>query len=128
MQGAALVDEEVDDLAAYLRTLPPPPAIGSSDAAAARRGAALFERLECARCHARPAFTSERIADVKLKDEKGLTKFNPPSLRGVSQNGPYFHDGRAESLDEVFAKFKHQLERELTADELHDLVEFLNGL
>ena len=128
MQGEPLADEEANDLAAYLRTLPPPPGIGSSDAATAQRGIVLFERLECARCHARPTFTSDRVADVKLKDEKGLTKFNPPSLRGVSQNGPYFHDGRAASLEEVLAKFKHQLDRELTADELRDLVEFLNGL
>lgn len=128
MQGEPLADEEVDDLAAYLRTLPSPPGIGSSDKAAAQRGAALFERLECARCHARPTFTSDRVADVKLKDEKGPAKFNPPSLRGVSQNGPYFHDGRAASLAEVFAKFEHQLDREMTADELRDLVEFLNSL
>ena len=40
-------------------------------------------------------FTLDRIANVKLKDEKGLTKFNPPSLRGVSQDGRYFHDSRA---------------------------------
>lgn len=129
MQGdKPLADEEVNDLSAYLRTLPPPPGIGSSDAAATRRGAVLFERFECARCHPRPTLTTDRIADVKLKDEKGLTKFNPPSLHGVSQNGPYFHDGRAASLDEVFAKFKHQLDHELTSDELHDLVDFLNGL
>ncbi len=128
MQGEALTDEEVNDLTAYLRTLPPIPGIGSTDAAASRRGAALFERLDCARCHARPNFTSDRIADVKLKDERGLAKFNPPSLRGVSQNGPYFHDGRAASLEEVFAKFQHQLDRDLTADELRDLIEFLNGL
>ncbi len=128
MQGEPLADEEVNDLVAYLRTLPPPPGIGASDKAAAQRGAVLFERLECARCHARPTFTSDRIADVKLKDERGLTKFNPPSLRGVSQTGPYFHDGRAASIDEVLAKYKHQLDRELTSDELHDLVEFLNGL
>ncbi len=128
MQGDPLADDEVNDIAAYLRTLPPPPGIGSSDKAAAQRGATLFDRLECARCHARPTLTSDRIADVKLKDEKGLTKFNPPSLRGVSQNGPYFHDGRAASLDEVFGKFKHQLDRDLTANEVLDLVEYLNGL
>ena len=111
MQGEPLADEEVNDLAAFLRTLPPPPGIGSSDKASAQRGAALFERFECARCHARPTFTSDRVADVQLKDERGLTKFNPPSLRGVSQTVPYFHDGRATSLEEVFAKFKHQLDR-----------------
>jgi len=30
--------------------------------------------------------------------------------------------------EDVFEKFKHQLDQELTTDELRDLVEFLNGL
>jgi cytochrome c peroxidase len=88
----------------------------------------VFERLDCARCHAPPTFTSPRLADVKLKDEHGRTRFNPPSLRGVSQNAPYFHDGRATTLDEVFAKFRHQLDTAPSPDELTDLVAYLNSL
>ena len=128
MQGEALTDEQTSDLETYLRTLPPAPPIGSPDQTAVARGAALFERLDCARCHARPAFTSPRLADVKLKDEQGLSKYNPPSLRGISQNSPYFHDGRAATLDEVFTKFRHQLDSDLSADQLRDLTTYLNSL
>ncbi|MBC8113563.1 MAG: hypothetical protein H7062_04245 [Candidatus Saccharimonas sp.] len=128
MQGEALSNEQTSDLETYLRTLPPAPPVGSPDQTAVTRGAALFERLDCARCHARPAFTSPRLADVKLKDEQGLSKFNPPSLRGISQNSPYFHDGRAATLDDVFTKFIHQLESELPSSELNDLLAYLNSL
>ena len=52
---------------------------------------------------------------MKLKDE-AATKFNPPSLRGVSQNGPYFMmDGpKARSS---FQEFGHQLDRELSGSD-----------
>lgn len=128
MQGEALSNEQTNDLEAYLRTLPPPPAVGSAEGAAVDRGAKLFERLDCGRCHSQPAFTSARIAEVNLKDERGNSKFNPPSLRGVSQNAPYFHDGRAATLDEVFSKHQHQLNEKLTDEQIHDLVEYLNSL
>ena len=88
----------------------------------------MFERLDCNRCHTPPAFTSSRVADVQLKDEQGVSKYNPPSLRGVSQNGPYFHDGRAKSLEEVFATFRHQLDAELSDGQVQDLVAYLKSL
>lgn len=128
MQGTELTADQAGDLEAYLRTLPPPPSVGTTDHVSADRGAKLFARLDCQRCHTQPAYTSNRTADVKLKDEQGTSKFNPPSLRGVSQNGPYFHDGRASSLNEVFSKFQHQLETSLTEEEVRDLVEYLKSL
>jgi len=32
----------------------------------------------------------------------GGAGFNVPSLLGVANNGPYFHDGSAQTLDDVF--------------------------
>jgi YVTN family beta-propeller protein len=128
MQGDEISAEQTADLEAYLRTLPPAPAVGGTDASSRERGAKLFTQFDCNRCHTQPAFTSARVTDVKLKDEQGLSKFNPPSLRGVSQNGPYFHDGRATTLTEVFSKFQHQLETKLSDDEIADLVAYLNSL
>lgn len=128
MQGDPLSDNQAEDLEAYLRTLTPPPAVGGGSKEAIARGAALFQALDCKSCHAAPSLTSARIVDVKLRDENGQSQFNPPSLRGVSQNGPYFHDGRAATLDAVFSQFRHQLDRELSTDELNDLIAFLNDL
>jgi YVTN family beta-propeller protein len=127
MQGERLDDFATSDLEAYLRSLPPPPPVGFEDQVAIRRGATLFEKLDCRSCHTQPTLTSTRIVDVKLKDERGTSKFNPPSLRGVSQNGPYFHDGRAKDLAAVFSQFHHQLDQALTSDELGDLLAFLNN-
>ncbi len=128
MQGNPLTEEETSDLEAYMKTLPPPPALGTEDKLAVERGAAVFEAQNCRNCHTQPLFTSAKILDVGLKDERGTSKFNPPSLRGVSQNAPYFHDGRARNLEAVFTQFRHQLNGELSSEELTDLVAFLNDL
>src|SRR5262249_8225484 len=39
----------------------------------------------------------------------GAAGFNVPSLLGVANNAPYFHDGSAATLDDVFAR--HALAR-----------------
>ena len=63
-----------------------------------------------------------------LEDEKGLKKFNPPSLRGVSQGYSFFHDGRAKTLEAVFTEHAHQRNRPLEKGELADLLRFLRSL
>lgn len=128
MQGDSLTDMQTADLEAYLRALPPitsPPPI---DTAAVERGATLFEQFECRKCHTSPTLTSPRVVDVRLADEKGQGKFNPPSLRGVIHNGPYFHDGRALTLYDVFLKFQHQVETPLSDEQARDLVAYLSSL
>ncbi|MEC8507764.1 MAG: hypothetical protein VXZ53_12360, partial [Planctomycetota bacterium] len=80
------------------------------------------------RCHQPPLYTSPDLYDVGFEDEEGNREFNPPSLRGVSQRGPYFHDNRAGSLEEVLEKFRHQVTKELTSQERRDLIHFLRSL
>ena len=132
MQGEPLSDQQTDDLETYLRTLspaPPPPAVNSAEARGlAERGAALFEKLDCARCHKGPTYTSARVVDVDLADERGDSKYNPPSLRGLSQQNSFFHDARTTSLEEVFTKYQHQTGTALTAEQVKELVAFLSRL
>jgi cytochrome c peroxidase len=131
MQGRPPRDADVRALAAYLATLQPPPPLGKlrgSDAAAAARGKALFERQNCQACHAPPTYTSSGRFDVGLADKHNNREFNPPSLRGVSQRAPYFHDNRAASLQEVFSKHRHELQGEMPQAALDDLVAFLQSL
>jgi YVTN family beta-propeller protein len=132
MQGRAPSAGRVKDLAAFLRTLPPAPALlrarGAVDAEALKRGRRVFSRQKCASCHPPPAYTSPKSYDVGLRDEAGGTHFNPPSLRGVSQAGPYFHDGCARTLEEVFTRHRHQLSGKLSEQELRDLLHFLASL
>jgi cytochrome c peroxidase len=132
MRGANLSPENEGDLAAYLRTLPAAPPLGrfreKPDGDAARRGRAVFERQNCGSCHAPPTYTSAKPYDVGLSDGAGNRAFNPPSLRGVSQTGAFFHDSRATSLAEVFTQHRHQLKGDLSQQELHDLIAFLEDL
>ena len=56
-------------------------------------------------------------------DEK---MFKVPSLRNIDKTGPYFHDGKVETLEEaVRLMAHHQLGKELQADEIAKIVAFL---
>jgi YVTN family beta-propeller protein len=128
MHGPKPTEEQVRDLTAFLQTLPPPPVVGPVDDALAQRGKAVFEKHSCNTCHAPPTYTSGKTYDVGLADEVGERLFNPPSLRGVRHGGPYFHDNRAATLEEVFTRHRHQLKGELSGEDLTALVGFLRSL
>ncbi|MBW3598609.1 MAG: c-type cytochrome [Planctomycetes bacterium] len=129
---ASATDEEVEALTAYLHTLTPPPSLdvlrGTANPSAIERGRQTFAAQQCDRCHAPPAYTSPETYDVGLTDSQGNRRFNPPSLRGVAHRGPYFHDNRAATLEDVFQVHGHQLDVELNARDLADLLAFLRSL
>lgn len=125
-------DEQLTALAAYVETLAPPPSIdlmrGVQDPEALERGRQLFGNLHCTNCHQPPVYTTPDTYDVGIHDKQGVREFNPPTLLGVGQRGPYFHDNRAATLEDVFVKHKHQLDDDLSANELRDLLSFLRSL
>lgn len=122
------------DLSAFLHTLPPPPPTepatsDPSDRSQIERGQTVFRERGCGKCHVPPInYTSHEVHDVGLTDELGQTKFNAPSLRGVSQLRRFFHDNRAGSLEDVFLEFNHPRGTVLTDDELAKLLRFLRSL
>jgi YVTN family beta-propeller protein len=131
MNGRPPTQEQVQDLVAFLRTLASPPPLTQRHGAEeefVRRGRAVFLRHGCDGCHTPPAYTSPKSYDVGLVDEVGNRRFNPPSLRGVGQGGPFFHDGRAATLEEVITRHRHQLKGELSKQELKELLGFLGSL
>ncbi len=128
MHGADPNDDQLRALVAYMRALPPPQRITPADPVQVARGAKVFDAHGCAACHAPPTYTSGDVYDVGLKDQHGRADFNPPSLRGVRHRGPFFHDHRAASLQEVFITHKHPQEVAWPADELADLIAFLESL
>ena len=89
---------------------------------------AVFESVGCRNCHAGSALTSLDTYDVGVHDEQGETLFNPPSLRGVSQRAPYFHDGRAETLAEVLKTSHHNSEMPLSETQIEQLQLLLESL
>ena len=89
-------------------------------------------KARCSRCHQGEEYTSEDNYDVKLEpDGSPYRLWNPPSLRGLFDRGPYLHDGRAKTLDDLLEHF-HTPEKlgapRLTARERHALIEFMKSL
>jgi cytochrome c peroxidase len=123
---------KMEALVAFLQSLEPPPSVqqlrGSEDLATIARGGQLFTSLSCSQCHAPPLYTTPDSYDVGLDDGEGNRRFNPPSLRGTGQRGPFFHDNLAETLEDVFLQHEHQLPRKLADGELQDLLAFLRSL
>lgn len=85
---------------------------------AAKRGQKIFfsKEANCAACHVGANFTDEKFHNLGVgmtaekpdlgrfkqtgkEEDKGA--FKTPSLRNVSQNGPYMHDGSQQTLMEV---------------------------
>jgi cytochrome c peroxidase len=120
---AATSEDIIAAIAAFVRT------IRSGDAPADRydagdkkamgedavRGQALFRgKAQCASCHTPPLYTDLGFHDVGIgfdkpepdqgrgkasKNDKENGAFKTPSLRSVSTHAPYFHDGRAATLE-----------------------------
>lgn len=132
MQGPDPSPEDVEALTAFLATLDFAPPAGSRNEAALR-GEALFKARGCGTCHKPPEYTSDEVFVVGLESRDDAYKgFNPPSLRGVTTRGPWLHDGRARTLEELFQKHHRPLklteEPDFTAEELKDLLAFLRSL
>jgi len=111
------LDGDLDALAAYVASLsseflPRSPARNpdGTRSAAAENGAALFVAEGCDSCHT-PAtdYTDRLMHDVgTLRASSGqrisgpLTGIDTPTLLGAHASAPYFHDGSAATLEEVF--------------------------
>jgi cytochrome c peroxidase len=129
--------DDVKAVVAFLETLEHPPnpnrGPGGALSPAAERGQTLFRgKARCARCHQGENYTSTKNYDVKLEDDGSPYElWNPPSLRGLWERGPFLHDGRAETLEQLL-RSAHSPEKlggkELTPDERRDLIEFLKAL
>lgn len=124
---------DLDDLAAFMRSLQPPPRSGTMSPAAAR-GQTLFNdaRTGCASCHAPPLYTDRLKHDVGTGgdfDRKGPA-FDTPSLRGLADSAPYLHDGSAAALIDVVRRATglHGDTRVLTESEKSDLAAFLREI
>ncbi len=124
----------VEDLLAYMRTLDSKPYFEQAHAAQAwrddpkhRAGEVLFKQ-HCASCHQPDHhFTTPKTYDVGLRDERGHTHFNPPSLIGLRFRAGFMHDARFKSLDEVL-KHHPQPAVSLTDQEAIELKAFLKQL
>lgn len=140
-----LVTAKLSALREYQHSLDAPPAdVLSSDAAAAARGESVFNDAgRCADCHIpESAFTDINEGVLHLPAEVGqdpayadrsITKrYRTTPLRGLWQppllQGPYFHDGSAETLEAVVDHYREVLALNLTPQQGSDLIVYLKSL
>jgi cytochrome c peroxidase len=122
---------------------------------AAERGLAIFaSKGNCLQCHSGFNFTDEKYHNIGVgmdKAEPDLGRFEvtgedadrgafrTPTLRDIALTAPYFHDGSAETLEEVMEYYNsggiknpqlstHMKPLRLTATEQSDLIEFMKTL
>ena len=132
----------------YIRTIPRNPnryRVGDELTPAQRRGKALFERAftnsgapiaiegRCSGCHPAPYFTNRDRVSVGTSSELDTHDvFDVPHLNNIYESAPYLHDGRAETLEEIWTRFnpndEHGVTNDMTKDQLNDLIEYLKTL
>ena len=93
-------------------------------------GQPIPQRDQCAFCHSGRKGTDQKSFDVGTKDpvdDSGL--FDTPQLTNIALSAPYLHDGRAQTLEEIWTIYnphdQHGHTSDLDKEELNDLVEYL---
>lgn len=140
-----LVSSKLPALRAYQLSLAAPtPPVGSFDAAAASRGKLLFaNKGQCITCHSGDTFTDANfrlhpVAETVGEPEapgvpsyasRTATKqYRTAPLRGVWQHAPYFHNGKAATLQDVVTTYNTRKSLGLSPAEVSDLAEYLKSL
>ena len=151
-------DNATKAIAAYERTLITPNSPydqyvkGNKKALTAQQisGMNKFSELGCGGCHSGPAFNgpgtyqkfpvqSSGYFAAQFKKDKGRFEatgdkadkhfWKVPTLRNVALTAPYFHNGKTKTLDKaVDLMAKLQLGKDLSDQEIDDIVAFLNAL
>lgn len=131
LSGTGLSKARVDDLIAYMNSMPAPrrPTV---DTSAVARGKEVFEQKGCDDCHAGTHYTdgAQHVMGGAIKDPINLV--DTPSLIGVAASAPYYHDGSAPTLEALVAgggniRGMGNLKR-LSEEQRSDLVAFLKSL
>ncbi|MDP4223124.1 MAG: hypothetical protein Q8868_07410 [Bacteroidota bacterium] len=142
--------KELDALVAYIMTgIPNPPNLqydpNGELTEAQKRGKEIFERTKdskgneipvvnrCVTCHPAPYYTNRKPADVgTLAATDDSIMFDVPHLNNIFASPPYLHDGRAETLEEIWTLYgkteQHGAVNDLNKIQLNDLVEYLKSL
>lgn len=140
--------DQVIALERYICTIPRNPnryRKGYELTEAQRRGKILFERTHdnsgkeipkenrCNVCHSGPYYTNRTVVDVGTPSPLDThSRFDVPHLNNIYESPPYLHDGRSNTLEEIWTRFnpedKHGITNDMTKDQLNDLIEYLKTL
>ncbi len=131
---------DLDALAAFIDSLrvplSPAHALGQPLTETELRGQALFhgKAVGCAVCHPAPLYTDLKMHDVgtATPNERIGPSFDTPTLRGLYDSSPYFHDGNAGTLLQTLtfpsSNNEHDMRGILTEAQIDDLIAFLMAL
>ncbi|MBK8038788.1 MAG: c-type cytochrome [Verrucomicrobiaceae bacterium] len=110
-----------------------------------KKGFATFAKTGCVTCHNGagvgghmyqklglvkdwPGLKDNGRSDV-TKNEGEKSFFKVPSLRNITETGPYLHDGSVKSIEEMVKMMaEYQLGKQLTDEEVSSIVTFLKAL
>ena len=110
-----------------------------------KKGFATFAKTGCVTCHNGagvgghmfqklglvkpwPGLKDNGRSDVS-KNEGEKAFFKVPSLRNITETGPYLHDGSVKTLEEMVKMMaEYQLAKQLTDEEVTSIVTFLKAL
>ena len=103
---------------------------------AEQRGQTIFNDLGlgCIACHPLPLYTDQQTHDVDTAtaDERIGPEYDTPTLRGLYDSAPYFHDGSVATLHEAITYpspgSEHDVSGLLSEAEIQDLIAFLLAL
>jgi YVTN family beta-propeller protein len=142
MRTDPIPPKDLRDLTTFIKSLPPARVARSADGKltpAQERGKAIFfatripdgqeipHERRCSTCHRPPLYT------VRLSFDVGTGgMFDTPHLVGIAAKAPYLHDGRAQTLEELWTTYNtndmHGVSSYMNKIQLNDLVEFLKTL
>ena len=125
------VDESVavcvDQYIKSLKPLPSPYLVDGKLSEKAVAGRKLYEKHGCADCHSGVNYTDMQMHRIG-EDVEFDEGWDTPTLREVWRTAPYLFDGRAATMEEVFAVYKHGIKGKISAKEAEALAEYVNSL
>jgi cytochrome c peroxidase len=146
--GAPLPPDELAALVRYVQDLDflpnakldPRSRLTAAAGEAARRGEAVFKRAEpgfdggsCASCHVPSTFFRDgrvhRLGTARSPSRSAVDGgLETPTLLGIVETAPYFHDGRFATLGEVISWFDASYDLGLDARDRADLEAYLEAV
>lgn len=115
---------DLDALVMYMETLTAPSSPFTFEPALVERGEVVYEEQACGTCHTLPVGTNGQAYDVGTGGE-----FDTPTVNWLWLTAPYFHDGSAQTLQDVFTMpGAHQLQMTVPPEDIDALIAFLRTL
>jgi cytochrome c peroxidase len=109
-----------------------------------QQGLATFLEVGCATCHMGPAIGGNqyrKLGERRPYDDNDMGRFEVtgvetdkqvfkvPSLRNIAETGPWFHDGSVTELETAIQLMgAHQLDQDLSAEQVAEIAAFLGAL